>query len=167
MRTLILNLFIVLYCFEVAGRDRVTVENPIVSLAATAQELRELCGTEGDYDACTRFVAFRLQASCFSTDTGWRATASATFRPFILLRNMRSLSHEQLHIGDLRRSVETLLIFLEETPFASEASCRSSVSAESAAFGSSMRQFALESNEARHPSLRRPSSAVAASRGRR
>jgi hypothetical protein len=146
--------FILLHCLTAAGSERVTIEKPIVSIAASSAHLREFCGADGNYDACTRFVAYRLEAACFSSGDSWRAGGTATFRPFIVLRNLKSSAHEMLHVEDMRRSVELLLVELAATPFESESACRSRVTTEAGAFGNSLQRFALESNLARHDAVR-------------
>lgn len=142
---------ILLHCLTASGGERVNVEQPVVTLAPTAERLRDWCGAEGSYDACTRFVAFRLQASCVDG----RIEATATFRPWIILRNNRSLAHEHDHIGDVRRSVEVFLTGLASRRFASDAECRAAVLEEREGFGDTMRGYALASNLERHPILRR------------
>jgi len=156
MRITCACLIILLHCLAADARDRVTVEEPITSLAASDQQLREACGAQGNYDACTRFVAFRIDASCSTSAEGWQVTgATATFRPYILLRELHSLAHEYQHVDDLRHSIDRLLIEMEEARFDSEAGCLALVAREKGAFGATMQRFALESNLSRHPSLRK------------
>jgi hypothetical protein len=154
MRIFLAAAFIVLHSLVANGSERVTIEKPIVSIAASSAHLREFCGAEGNYDACTRFVGFRLEAVCFSSGDVWRAGGTATFRPFITLRNLDSTTHELLHVEDMRRSVELLLVELTETRFESEPACNTRVASETGAFGRSMQRFALESNLARHDAVR-------------
>lgn len=144
--------FILLHCFAALGGQRVNVEQPMMTVAPTTDRLREWCGAGGSYDACTRFVAFRLEASC--TAEG-RITASARFRPWIILRNHQSLAHEHDHIGDVRRAVEVFLTGLESLETGSAEECRARVLAETASFGDTLRGYALASNLERHPILRR------------
>jgi hypothetical protein len=155
MRFFLPAAFILLHCLPATGSERVTVAKPIVSIAASAGHLRELCAAEGNYDACTRFVAFRLEAGCFPSGDEWRASGTATFRPFIILRNLGSATHEMLHVDDMRRSVDLLLVALTEARFRSRNACAARVAMEEGAFGSTMQRFALESNLARHDALRR------------
>jgi hypothetical protein len=109
----------------------------------------------GDYDACTRFVAFRLEATCSPAPDGFRVSASATFLPWVLMRNIRQLGHEQEHIADVRVSVSRYLEELEGRVFRTGADCEQSVLSERALFGERLRGYAIESNQARHASLRR------------
>ncbi|HYC91204.1 MAG TPA: hypothetical protein VEO54_18435 [Thermoanaerobaculia bacterium] len=139
---------ILLHCLAAAGGERVNVGQPMMTVAPTTEHLRQRCGVEGNYDACTRFVAYRLDAAC--TDEG-RIAATATFRPWIILRNLHSLSHEHEHIGDVRRSVEAFLTGLESLRFSSAEECRARVLEERASFGTTMRAYALASNLERHP----------------
>jgi hypothetical protein len=154
MRFFLPAAFIVLHCLTALGSERVTIEKPIVSIAASAAHLREFCAADGSYDACTRFVAFRLEGACFASGDAWRASGTATFRPFIVLRNLRSSSHEMLHVEDVQRSVDLLLVGLAETRFDSESACNARVATETGAFGRTMQRFALESNLARHDAVR-------------
>ena len=81
--------------------------------------------------------------------------ATATFRPWIFLRNLAQLTHEREHIGDLQRSVAAHAAALEGLVFAAPEDCRARSVQESLRFGEVMRVFARQSNEARHPVLRR------------
>jgi hypothetical protein len=132
----------------------VTVETPITSLVGNRVQLREWCAAAGNYDACTRFVAYRVEGGCVREDDTWRIDAAATFRPYIFLWNLRSLSHEQEHIEDVRRDVIALVVGLESHRFAGEEACRSRLLSEQRDFGAKMRMFAESSNLARHASLR-------------
>src|SRR6476659_3980613 len=87
----------------------VVVAKPLLKVMNNVQRLREVCTSDGDFDACTRFVAFRLNAVCARAGDGWSIEASATFRPWIFLYNMGSLSHEQLHIDDIRTYTQRYL----------------------------------------------------------
>ncbi|HEX6084481.1 MAG TPA: hypothetical protein VF266_08140 [Thermoanaerobaculia bacterium] len=143
---------ILLHCLAASGGERVNVEQPIMTLAPTHERLREWCGADGHYDACTRFVGFRLEASCAPDG---RIIATARFRPWIILRNRHSLAHEHDHIADVRRAVEVFLTGLESLDPASPEQCRARVLEETTTFGNTMRAYALASNLERHPILRK------------
>jgi len=153
MRRLILLLPILLHCFTALGGERVSIETPVVTLALTDTRLNQLCGAEGKFDACTRFVGFRLDAGCAYDGREWRMSAGAKVRPYIVLKNLHSLPHEYLHIGDVRQAVETLAATLGAAEFASEPQCRARALSEQAAFESELRAFARASNVARHPQI--------------
>jgi hypothetical protein len=129
----------------------VTVETPITSLVGNRAQLREWCAAAGNYDACTRFVAFRVEGACVREDDTWRIDATATFRPYIILWNLRSLSHEQEHIEDVRRSVSALVTGVESAEFETEERCAARLLEERERFGGAMREFAAASNAMRHP----------------
>ena len=154
MRFLFVVLLIVPQALTAIAAEPVTVLEPIASVIHNRERLRELCAAAGNYDACTRFVAFRLEGSCAPDGDRWRIEASASFRPFILLWNLRSLSHEQEHIGDLRRSVGALVAGLQATAYESRETCAARLATEERAFGDTLRLLAEESNLARHPTLR-------------
>ncbi|HVS32172.1 MAG TPA: hypothetical protein VMS98_12045 [Thermoanaerobaculia bacterium] len=157
MRPEISIFLILLHCAAGSGhatetaRQTVVVEAAVVRLAPTIDHLKQTCLVDGDYDACTNFIGFRLQASCAAADRGWRLRASATFRPWIVLHNLRQLPHEQEHINDVRGSVERLITAIETAEFATEDACRQRALEERNAFGSRMRSFAAASNARMHP----------------
>ncbi|HEY3054015.1 MAG TPA: hypothetical protein VGK04_11580 [Thermoanaerobaculia bacterium] len=117
--------------------------------------LRASCMADGEYDACTRFVAYRLETTCVARGNSSSIQARATFRPWILLHNPEQLSHELLHIDDVRRLVEIYVAEVEQPAFDSSAQCQSEALRAMSGFGDKMREFALRSNLERHPMLRR------------
>jgi hypothetical protein len=131
----------------------VTVQRPMVSLVPLSI-VHGVCGADGEYDACTRFVDYSLDARCTTRDGIARTEASVAFRPWILLHNVHELSHEQLHIDDLRRFAAAYVTDLEQNTYESESDCEARAKAEMARFGETMREFAERSNLERHPSLR-------------
>ena len=134
-----------------ATAAEVVIQPQMTTLSPTAKHLRESCGAGGVYDACTRFVAYRLRATCTPEGQSWRIQAAATFRPWVFLRNMHSLTHEQEHVRDVRHSVEAHLGMLESMTFTSEAACQQTAFTEMGGFGARMRDFAAQSNAERHP----------------
>lgn len=139
-----------LQCLSAAGAE-VRVGTAHRMLVPTMQHLRDTCGASGDYDACTRFVAWQLNATCASDSDGWRMRASATFTPWIVLYNIEQLSHELDHVGDVRRSAEQYVDELEHERFASPEECRQRTIQEAGSFEETIRRFASESNAVRHP----------------
>jgi hypothetical protein len=150
MRWLLIS--ILLQCFPAIGAERVSIATPVVTLVNDAK-LHELCGADGPFDACTRFAGLRLDAGCSFDGRAWRLDTSATIRPYIVLRNLHSLPHEYLHIGDVRSAVETMVRTLTSAAFASEPQCRQRALSESASFEAALRAIAHASNLARHPQL--------------
>jgi hypothetical protein len=120
-------------------------------LVLTMQRLRDSCGASGNYDACTRFVAWKLDASCVPEKDGWGIHATASFTPWIVLLNIEKLSHELEHVRDVTRSAQQYAEELEGQRFASEADCRGRSIREAASFEDAVRRFAEESNALRHP----------------
>ena len=136
------------------GDGNVRVLEPMTKIVTSAAELRAICGAPGKYDACTRMIAFRLEATCLPDGDAWRMDATASFRPWIVLERLQSLSHEHEHVEDIRRAAERHLLGLEELRFASFEACTARTLTENGEFGATMMRFALDSNLARHPSLR-------------
>jgi hypothetical protein len=152
----------------VAGPDpAVVVAKPLLKVMNNVQRLREVCTSDGDFDACTRFVAFRLNAACARTGDGWGIEASATFRPWIFLYNMGSLSHEQLHIADIRTYTERYISELGREQFSSRDVCEASALAAIGTFEQTIRGFAERSNAERHRALATRLQRASASLGRR
>ena len=136
------------------GDGNVRVLEPITKIVTSAGELREVCGAAGKYDACTRMIAYRLEATCSPDGDAWRMDATASFRPWIFLERLQSLSHEHDHVRDIRRAAERHLLGLEALRFPTFEACTARSLAENRAFPGAMMQFALDSNLARHPQLR-------------
>lgn len=144
-----------IHSYEPAANRFVVVAQPLVRVVPSEPHLREWCGVEGQIEACTRFISYRLEAVCAPAGERWTMRATATFRPWIFLRNLAQLTHEHDHIGDVKRAVAAHGAALEGLSFASGDDCRQRSIQESARFGETMREFARRSNEQRHPVLRR------------
>lgn len=138
---------IVLLCATAGVAGPVLVQPPMVTLTPLYR-VHQACGAEGEFDACTLFVAYRLEARCFAQTI----TATVTFRPWILLHNMHQLSHEQLHIEDIRTFASAYVTDIEQISFETPSQCEDAATAASAGFGEKMREFARRSNAERHPS---------------
>jgi hypothetical protein len=133
------------------GQGTVVVEAAVVRLVPTLERLRQSCVVAGKYDACTNFIGFRIAATCTGDGDSWRMRVSATFRPWIVLQNIRQLSHEQEHIRDVERSVKAHVITLQRIEFSEMNVCRQRAFEETRAFGSRMKSFAAASTARRHP----------------
>jgi hypothetical protein len=127
----------------------------MIRFVPTQKQLREWCGAPGDYEACTRFISFRLEATCAPAGERWEMSARATFRPWIFLRGATHLMHEHEHIRDVERFTAQHVAGLEALVFRNADDCRERSTLESARFGETMREFAGRSNDERHPVLRR------------
>ena len=136
------------------GDGNVQVLEPMTKIVSSTAELEAACAGVGKYDACTRMIAYRIEAACTSDGGEWRMDATASFRPWIILRKLQSLSHEHEHVEDIRRAATRHILGLEDLRFGSAEECRARTLAENAGFAETMRQFALDSNLARHPQLR-------------
>ena len=108
------------------------------------------CGSDREFDACTLFVAYKLEANCFYR----KIDVSVTFRPMIFLNNIQQLSHEWLHIEDIRSYAGAYVTDVEQKTFETESQCRTEAQLASDNFGATMRAFAERSNRERHPTLR-------------
>ena len=136
---------------RLAAAGALLVPPPIKELVRTEEQLMRMCAVSGTYDACTRFVAYRLEATCYETEARWSLDVSATFRPYIILYNIQQLAHEQQHISDVRRAVEQYLLHIANVPFESRGACEASAFTARETFGDRMRDFAAASNAALHP----------------
>jgi hypothetical protein len=150
MRARWLFFLILLHCLAAAGGE-VVVEPQMTTLAPTMQHLRDSCAISGVYDACTRFVAYRLEAVCAPEGSSWKLHVAAKFRPWVFLRNMHQLAHEQEHVRDIRELVERHLAAIEAAVFANEAACQQNAFTAMGGFGDTLREFARRSNAFRHP----------------
>jgi hypothetical protein len=148
---------ILLHCTAAFAAETV-VQAPTAVLVSTLTKLHTLCGPDGEFDACTRFVAYHLQATCLPQGASASINASVTFKPLIYLYNIRQLPHEQLHIDDIRGFAASYVAEIERLRFASREQCEAEALQAVSEFGTTMRQFATRSNRLRHPSLARMAS---------
>lgn len=137
--------------YEPDANEFVVVAQPLIRFVPTQQHLREWCGAPGDYEACTRFIGFRLEATCAPAGGRWTIAAAATFRPWIFVRGAEHLMHEHEHIRDVERFTAQHVAGLEALSFPSADECRQRSIQETSRFGEAMREFARRSNEERHP----------------
>lgn len=131
----------------------VIVQPPSTTLVASLHNLHEICGP-GAFDACTRFVAYKLDVQCVTREGAPAMNASVTFRPMIFLQNIRQLPHEMLHVEDVRHFASQYADALASVALTSDAQCHEEAMQLSAGFGDRIREFALRSNLDRHPMLR-------------
>jgi hypothetical protein len=139
--------------YEPAAIGFVIVAQPLIRYVPTQQHLRDWCGAPGEFEACTRFIGFRLEASCTPAGRQWIMEATATFRPWIFVRGSAHLAHEHEHIRDVERFTAEHVAGLRGLMFADADHCRQRSIHEAAQFGEAMRVFARRSNEERHPVL--------------
>ena len=152
-RTSILYALLAMSVIRAAAAQRVVVADPFIKIVSNGQMLRDVCASDVDFDACTRFVAYRLRTSCVLTNDRWTIDASATFKPWIVLHNLHSLSHEQLHIADVRTFIERYIDSLSRDPFEQRDACEASALTASSGFEATIRGFAVRSNALRHPNI--------------
>jgi hypothetical protein len=146
-----LFVFIMLLHTVRAPAAEVRVGTAMRSLVPTMQHLRDLCGVPGSYDACTRFVAWKLEASCERDGDTWRMRATASFTPWIVLYNIHELSHELDHVRDLRTWAGDFAGALEQLRFDSSLRCQEKILQERGGFEKTIRGFAAASNAIRDP----------------
>ena len=131
----------------------VIVQPPATSIVSSLPRLHEICGP-GSFDACTRFVAYKLDVQCVTRAGVPAMNASVTFRPMIFVYNIRQLPHEIMHVEDVRRFSSQYVDGVASVPFTSDQECQDESIRLAAAFGDRVREFALRSNLERHPTLR-------------
>ena len=158
MRVLVVALVILLLpsiarSYEPAAAGFVIVAQPLIRYVPTQQHLREWCGAPGEFEACTRFIGFRLESSCAPAGDQWTLEATAVFRPWIFVRGATHLAHEHEHIRDVERFTAEHVAGLRALAFAEADHCRQRSILEAARFGETMKVFARRSNEERHPVL--------------
>jgi hypothetical protein len=131
----------------------VVVQPPATSIVSSLTRLHDICGP-GSFDACTRFVAYRLDVQCVTRSGEPAMNASVTFRPMIFVYNIRQLPHEMLHVDDVRLFASQYVNQIESVPLKSDQECQEQSIRLAAGFGDRIREFALRSNLERHPILR-------------
>ena len=130
--------------------EPVVVEDPEVRMVSNAGSLRTWCRVEGDYDACTFFVGSRLEGGCESMGQAWHLRPRVSFRPWIVLKNLRSLAHEHQHIREITRSARRHIASIERLGFESRDQCEQRLMSEREGFPLKMAAFARRSNESMH-----------------
>jgi hypothetical protein len=130
-------LFVSAFIVLPIGAQSVIVQPPLVK-AVSLPWVHTACGDGADFDACTQFVAYRLNASC----DGSKIHASVTFRPLIFVYNFQQMTHEWAHIDDVRTYCAGYVNDLEQRRFETESECRDAATLASATFGERMREFA-------------------------
>ena len=158
MRYRICVLLIVLHAVARIGcatenSSRVSVEPAMTKVVPNMPLLRNACLVEGEFDACTNFIAFRMTPACIGEGEAWHIQATATFRPWIILYNIRQLPHEKEHVEDVRTFAERYLVEVSVASYASQEQCMQAALNESASFGVTMRELARRSNALRHPQV--------------
>jgi len=116
----------------------------------TETELQGLCGVSGWIDACTRFAAYQLSASCSGSDKEWRITASARFTPYMFLLRRSAMLHEKLHVRDVRESAADYLRELEMDHFENKDLCETTAARSVLEFPQQMERFLRASDKKRH-----------------
>jgi hypothetical protein len=130
--------------------DAESVQVHAVVKLVSLERVHDACGSAREFDACTRFVAYRLDVTCASR----KMEAVVTFRPIIFLYNIQQLSHEQCHIEDIRKFAAAYVTDIEQETFETDSQCRAEAQREMDSFPARMLGFATRSNHERHPQLR-------------
>ena len=118
----------------------VIVHTPVVKFVPIGM-VKAACGSDHEFEACTRFVSYRLDAHCGAE----KAEASIAFQPMIFIHDLRALSHEHVHIEDIREYAAAYVTDIEQKRFQSESQCRSELDLARKTFGATMREFAARS----------------------
>lgn len=150
--TKIVRFLIVLHTVSAAGADSV-ITTPRAYFSPTDAALREWCGP-GEYDACTRFVGYRLDAACSDSGDGVRIIAIGRITALIRLRDGSHLDHEHAHVRNVRESLDRYLHDLESMRYESVTACESAATRAIGTFPEHVRAFARESTLRLHPALR-------------
>jgi hypothetical protein len=128
----------------------VIVQPPATTIVSSLQRLHEICGP-GSFDACTRFVGYKLDVQCVTRDGVPAMNASVTFRPMIFVYNIRKMPHEMLHVDDVRHFSSLYTDAITSVRYQSEEECQENSNRLRSGFGDRIREFALRSNIERHP----------------
>ncbi|HEY8164615.1 MAG TPA: hypothetical protein VIF83_03585 [Gemmatimonadaceae bacterium] len=119
--------------------------------AGSQAEVQRLCGIDRPIDACTRFIDFALTATCDGADDQWMMSASARILPLVVVLAPDAMTHEYVHISDMRQSASKYLHKLDGTRYSTKDRCEDAASREIAGFASHLKKFAQASNAMRHP----------------
>jgi len=118
----------------------VIVHTPIVKFVPL-RIVRAACGSDHEFEACTLFVSYRLDARCGAE----KAEASIAFQPMIFIHDLHALHHENVHIEDIREYAAAYVSDIEQKRFESESQCRSELDLARTSLASTMRGFAERS----------------------
>lgn len=114
------------------------------------RELAKHCGTSQWIYACTEFRGETLVCACKREGDRWRIHATAQLIPYIYLWQPAWMSHEMLHLNDIRASLTDYLTVLESTAYESVDACQSDGAVASRDFGAHMDEWKKLSNKKRH-----------------
>ncbi|HEY3054568.1 MAG TPA: hypothetical protein VGK31_01415 [Thermoanaerobaculia bacterium] len=129
----------------------VQIERARVVAVDTVSALRNRCGIDRPIRACTQFSAYSLDASCNSSDDGWSIRASAWIAPQMIVLAPEAMTHEYLHISDVRQSANDYLRVVSAQRYGTANQCEDAAAREIAAFGERIKISVQESNARRHP----------------
>jgi len=116
----------------------VIVQPPSIAIVSSLQRLHDICGP-GSFDACTRFVGYKLDVQCVTRNGAPAMNASVTFRPMIFVYNIRQLPHEMVHVEDVRHFSSLYADAIASVPYQSNAECHADADRLTAAFGDRIR----------------------------
>ncbi len=118
----------------------VIVHTPVVKFVPLGM-VHAVCGSDHEFEACTVFVSYRLDAHCGPE----KAEASIAFQPMIFVHDLQALNHEHVHIEDIREYATAYVTDIEQKRFESESQCRSELDLVTRTLGATMREFAARS----------------------
>lgn len=118
----------------------VIVNTPVVKFIPLGM-VHAVCGSDHEFDACTVFVSYHLDAHCGPGT----AEASIAFQPMIFVHDLSALRHEHVHIEDIREYAASYVTDIEQKRFESESQCRTELDLAARTFGATMREFATRS----------------------
>jgi hypothetical protein len=85
--------------------------------------LDDICRVSHDVRACTDFALERFDCSCERGADGWRIVVDVHVEAVINIINLRHLTHERLHIVEIRESLPSAIGNFLSMRFVSEAGC--------------------------------------------
>lgn len=119
-------------------------------VVAERRELAALCRTGRPIFACTDFVGLRLDCGCRAAGAQWRLEARAQVIPFVYLWDVQQLTHERMHVADVRHDLITYLQRLTVRRFETAAACEAEARDAAASFPRKLNWSLVASNRLRH-----------------
>ena len=115
-------------------------------------DLRQLCRTDRNIEACTKFLGETLRCECRRIGSQWKIAARAQFIPYVYLSAPREdlVEHEEEHVEDLREQVTSHLHEITSATHPDRETCESVAEFERATFGMRMDLFRRLSNRKLH-----------------
>lgn len=146
--------FLAVACLAMLMRTAAASETVSVTVRGTylvpsVRSLAPICPTAVRIRACTTFSNEQLSTHCTKSGDTWRLGAIATVDASVYLWNPRMLRHEQLHIDDVRASMEQYLTSVNRIAFPSRENCEVFAEHSRSIFPEQLNVMKLRSNEKR------------------